>query len=149
MTVLVATNVAARGIHVDNLDLVVNVDPPSDHKDYLHRGGRTARAGESGSVVTLVTPGQRRGMTRLMSSAGITPQVAQVRSGEAELTRITGAQAPSGIPVVIPAPRAERPRGASAGSRGRRGRRPAGQGRPAGEAARSRGQRRTGFGSAA
>ena len=56
VTVLVATNVAARGIHVDNLDLVVNVDPPTDHKDYLHRGGRTARAGESGSVVTLVTP---------------------------------------------------------------------------------------------
>ena len=55
VTVLVATNVAARGIHVDNLDLVVNVDPPTDHKDYLHRGGRTARAGESGSVVTLVT----------------------------------------------------------------------------------------------
>ena len=45
VTVLVATNVAARGIHVDNLDLVVNVDPPTDHKDYLHRGGRTARAG--------------------------------------------------------------------------------------------------------
>ncbi|MBX9366111.1 DEAD/DEAH box helicase [Streptomyces sp. WAC04114] len=155
VTVLVATNVAARGIHVDNLDLVVNVDPPSDHKDYLHRGGRTARAGESGSVVTLVTPGQRRGMSRLMSSAGITPQIAQVRSGEAELSRITGAQAPSGIPVVIPAPRAERPRGASAGPRGRRGRRPAGQGRPsgqgrpAGEAARARGQRRTGSGSAA
>ena len=53
---LVATNVAARGIHVDDLDLVVNVDPPSDHKDYLHRGGRTARAGESGTVVTLVLP---------------------------------------------------------------------------------------------
>ncbi|MFF8869624.1 DEAD/DEAH box helicase [Streptomyces massasporeus] len=149
VTVLVATNVAARGIHVDNLDLVVNVDPPSDHKDYLHRGGRTARAGESGSVVTLVTPGQRRGMSRLMTSAGITPQIAQVRSGEAELSRITGAQAPSGVPVVIPAPRAERPRGASAGPRGRRGRRPAGQGRPAGEAGRPRGQRRTGSGTAA
>ncbi|MFD5073139.1 DEAD/DEAH box helicase, partial [Streptomyces sp. NPDC058369] len=54
VTALVATNVAARGIHVDDLDLVVNVDPPTDHKDYLHRGGRTARAGESGSVVTLV-----------------------------------------------------------------------------------------------
>ncbi|MFF7868442.1 DEAD/DEAH box helicase [Streptomyces qaidamensis] len=149
VTVLVATNVAARGIHVDNLDLVVNVDPPSDHKDYLHRGGRTARAGESGSVVTLVTPGQRRGMSRLMTSAGITPQIAQVRSGEAELSRITGAQAPSGVPVVVTAPRAERPRGASAPSRGRRGRRPTGQGRPAGEAARPRAQRRTGFGSAA
>ncbi|MCF1648598.1 DEAD/DEAH box helicase [Streptomyces indiaensis] len=143
VTVLVATNVAARGIHVDNLDLVVNVDPPGDHKDYLHRGGRTARAGESGSVVTLVTPGQRRGMSRLMMSARITPRIAQVRSGEAELSRITGAQAPSGVPVVVPAPRAERPRGGSAPSRGRRGR------RPAGEAGRPRAQRRSGSGSAA
>jgi superfamily II DNA/RNA helicase len=150
VTVLVATNVAARGIHVDNLDLVVNVDPPSDHKDYLHRGGRTARAGESGSVVTLVTPDQRRGMTRLMASAGITPQVAQVRSGEAELSRITGAQAPSGVPVVIAAPAVERPRGASSPSRGGRGRRGrAGQGRPIGEAGPRRAQRRTSFGSAA
>lgn len=98
LTVLVATNVAARGIHVDDLDLVVNVDPPSDHKDYLHRGGRTARAGESGSVVTLVLPGQRRDMIRLMSDAGIRPHVTQVRSGEAELSRITGAQAPPVFP---------------------------------------------------
>jgi superfamily II DNA/RNA helicase len=119
VSVLVATNVAARGIHVDNLDLVVNVDPPTDHKDYLHRGGRTARAGESGSVVTLVTPSQRRGMVRLMSDAGIRPQITEVRSGEAELNRITGAQAPSGIPVVITAPVAERPM-RSAPSRGRR-----------------------------
>ncbi|MEV0147191.1 MULTISPECIES: DEAD/DEAH box helicase [unclassified Nonomuraea] len=108
VTVLVATNVAARGIHVDNLDLVVNVDPPSDHKDYLHRGGRTARAGESGSVVTLVLPNQRRDMTRLMADAGIVPQTSQVRSGEAELRRITGAQTPSGIPVTITAPAAAR-----------------------------------------
>ncbi|MFD8690244.1 DEAD/DEAH box helicase [Streptomyces sp. NPDC059651] len=121
VTVLVATNVAARGIHVDNLDLVVNVDPPSDHKDYLHRGGRTARAGESGSVVTLVLPNQRREMTRLMADAGITPQVAEVRSGEAELSRITGAQAPSGIPVTITSPPSERPKGGSS-SRGRRSR---------------------------
>ncbi|MEV6008136.1 C-terminal helicase domain-containing protein, partial [Streptomyces sp. NPDC051976] len=124
VTVLVATNVAARGIHVDNLDLVVNVDPPTDHKDYLHRGGRTARAGESGTVVTLVTPHQRRDMSRLMATAGITPRIAQVRSGEAELTRITGAQAPSGVPVTITAPAAERPRrgGASSSGRGRRSR---------------------------
>lgn len=150
VTVLVATNVAARGIHVDNLDLVVNVDPPSDHKDYLHRGGRTARAGESGSVVTLVTPEQRRDMSRLMAAAGITPQIARVRSGEAELSRITGARAPSGVPVVIAAPAAEAPRGTSAPSRGRRGRRGrAGQGRPAGEAGRRTAQRRSGFGSAA
>ncbi|OAR26386.1 DEAD/DEAH box helicase [Streptomyces sp. ERV7] len=119
VTVLVATNVAARGIHVDDLDLVVNVDPPTDHKDYLHRGGRTARAGESGSVVTLVTPNQRRDMTRLMTAAGIVPRTTQVRSGEEALSRITGARTPSGIPVTITAPAAER-RKRSASTRGRR-----------------------------
>ncbi|WP_328977180.1 DEAD/DEAH box helicase [Streptomyces canus] len=120
VNVLVATNVAARGIHVDNLDLVVNVDPPTDHKDYLHRGGRTARAGESGSVVTLVTPNQRRDMTRLMAAAGIVPLTTQVRVGDDALHRITGAQAPSGIPVVITAPVVERPKKRGATSRGRR-----------------------------
>ncbi|MFI1165061.1 DEAD/DEAH box helicase [Streptomyces sp. NPDC020801] len=141
VTALVATNVAARGIHVDSLDLVVNVDPPSDHKDYLHRGGRTARAGESGSVVTLVTPDQRRAMNRLMDLAGITPRITPVRSGEAELSRITGAQAPSGVPVVITAPVVERPRrrAAPSSARGRRG--GTAKGRPAGEAPR-RGARR-------
>jgi superfamily II DNA/RNA helicase len=122
VTVLVATNVAARGIHVDRLDLVVNVDPPSDPKDYLHRGGRTARAGESGSVVTLVLPGQRRDVTRLMADAGITAQSTNVRSGEAELSRITGAQTPSGIPVTQPAPVADSARRGGSSSRGRRGR---------------------------
>ncbi|MYY13220.1 DEAD/DEAH box helicase [Streptomyces sp. SID4919] len=120
VSVLVATNVAARGIHVDDLDLVVNVDPPSDHKDYLHRGGRTARAGESGSVVTLVTPDQRRDMTRLMADAGIRPNTAQVRPGEEELSRITGARVPSGVPVVIAAPAVERPKRGATTSRGRR-----------------------------
>ncbi|GGS11731.1 DEAD/DEAH box helicase [Streptomyces humidus] len=94
ITVLVATNVAARGIHIDALDLVVNVDPPADAKDYLHRGGRTARAGESGRVVTLVTPDQRRDVNRMMSEAGIRPAVTQVRSGEERLTAITGAKRP-------------------------------------------------------
>ncbi|MFG1805078.1 DEAD/DEAH box helicase [Streptomyces sp. NPDC049040] len=128
VTALVATNVAARGIHIDDLDLVVNIDPPSDHKDYLHRGGRTARAGESGSVVTLVLPHQRREMARLMAAAGITPEVTQVRSGEAALTRITGAQAPSGIPVPAAAPpapaaaRSSSPRSSSRSSRSRSGR---------------------------
>ncbi|MFH8339379.1 DEAD/DEAH box helicase [Streptomyces sp. AM6-12] len=150
VTVLVATNVAARGIHIDSLDLVVNVDPPSDHKDYLHRGGRTARAGESGSVVTLVTPGQRRGMTRLMASAGITPRITPVRSGEAELSRITGAQAPSGVPVVITAPVVERTRRTSAQSQRRRaGRGRAGQERPVDGRARRGGRPETGSGSAA
>ncbi|MFG2872523.1 DEAD/DEAH box helicase [Streptomyces sp. NPDC048338] len=119
ITVLVATNVAARGLHIDDLDLVVNVDPPADHKDYLHRGGRTARAGESGSVVTLVLPDQRRDMARVMTDAGIRPQVTQVRSGEAELTRITGAQAPSGVPVGGSAPaEKERPQRGGAAFRG-------------------------------
>ncbi|UYQ60209.1 DEAD/DEAH box helicase [Streptomyces peucetius] len=94
ITVLVATDVAARGIHVDGLDLVVNVDVPAEAKDYLHRGGRTARAGESGRVVTLVTPDQRRDVNRMMSDAGIRPEVTQVRSGEEKLTSITGAKRP-------------------------------------------------------
>ncbi|MGW7436877.1 DEAD/DEAH box helicase [Streptomyces sp. NPDC054849] len=119
VTALVATNVAARGIHIDDLDLVVNVDPPSDHKDYLHRGGRTARAGESGSVVTLVLPDQKRDMTRLMSDAGINPRTAQIKSSDEELSRLTGAKEPSGIPVVldVPQPTAPKPRnGAGSGS---------------------------------
>ncbi|MFD5968225.1 DEAD/DEAH box helicase [Streptomyces sp. NPDC060311] len=120
VNVLVATNVAARGIHVDSLDLVVNVDPPTDHKDYLHRGGRTARAGESGSVVTLVIPSQRRAMARLLAAAGIVPRTTQVRVGGEDLHRITGARTPSGVPVVITAPVTERPEKRGAGSRGRR-----------------------------
>lgn len=99
ITVLVATNVAARGLHVDDLDLVVNVDPPTDPKDYLHRAGRTARAGESGSVVTLVLSSQRREMSRLITEAGMEATITKVRSGEAELSRITGAKAPSGTPL--------------------------------------------------
>ncbi|MFJ6727773.1 DEAD/DEAH box helicase [Streptomyces sp. NPDC091281] len=131
VTVLVATNVAARGIHVDNLDLVVNVDPPGDHKDYLHRGGRTARAGESGTVVTLVLPHQRREVTRLMADAGITPTTTRVRSGGEELSRITGAQAPSGVPVVLTPPPAPQERSGhnSGGARRSGGRGRPGQGR--------------------
>ncbi|MDX3546142.1 DEAD/DEAH box helicase [Streptomyces europaeiscabiei] len=123
VTALVATNVAARGIHVDDLDLVVNVDPPGDHKDYLHRGGRTARAGESGTVVTLVLPHQRRDVTQLMAVAGITPTTTRVRSGDADLNRITGAQAPSGVPVVLAPPVTAQPAARpSSTSRGRRSR---------------------------
>ncbi|MGW1124186.1 DEAD/DEAH box helicase [Streptomyces sp. NPDC002526] len=132
VTVLVATNVAARGIHVDHLDLVVNVDPPTDHKDYLHRGGRTARAGESGSVVTLVTSGQRREMTRLMAAAGIVPRTTEVRSGEAALSRITGARTPSGVPVTITAPVSEQRR---------RGAAPTGRRNPGAAARRGSGRR--------
>ncbi|MBB1243966.1 DEAD/DEAH box helicase [Streptomyces durbertensis] len=109
ITALVATNVAARGLHVDDLDLVVNVDPPTDPKDYVHRAGRTARAGESGSVVTLVQGGQRGETTRMLAGAGIESTVTRVRSGEAELSRITGARAPSGTPLdggpAVPRPK--------------------------------------------
>ncbi|MFE0645349.1 DEAD/DEAH box helicase [Streptomyces sp. NPDC058877] len=118
VSVLVATDVAARGLHVDALDLVVNVDPPADGKDYLHRGGRTARAGGSGTVVTLVTPEERRDVARLMTEAGIRPRVTRVRSGEAELTRITGARKPSGVPVDGNAPSQERPQRGTAAFRG-------------------------------
>ncbi|MFF4790914.1 DEAD/DEAH box helicase [Streptomyces sp. NPDC001276] len=104
VTALVATNVAARGIHIDDLDLVVNVDPPTDHKDYLHRGGRTARAGGSGSVVTLVLPEQKRDITRLMSDAGIRPRTASIKSSDEELATLTGAREPSGVAVVIEVP---------------------------------------------
>ncbi|TQE23728.1 DEAD/DEAH box helicase [Streptomyces ipomoeae] len=122
VTVLVATNVAARGIHVDDLDLVVNVDPPGDHKDYLHRGGRTARAGESGTVVTLVLPHQRRAVDRLMADAGIAARSVRVRPGEAELQRITGARTPSGVPVTVTPPVAERTERSGSASRRRGGR---------------------------
>lgn len=116
ITALVATNVAARGLHVDDLDLVVNVDPPTDPKDYLHRAGRTARAGESGRVVTLVLSGGRRELSQLMAEAGVRPTVTKVRSGEAELSRITGAKAPSGTPLDGPA--APRPKNTNTPFRG-------------------------------
>ncbi|MFF7948899.1 DEAD/DEAH box helicase [Streptomyces griseorubiginosus] len=132
VSVLVATNVAARGIHVDDVDLVVNFDPPADHKDYLHRGGRTARAGESGTVVTLVLPHQRRAVDRLMSDAGVSARITRVRPGEAELNRITGSRTPSGVPVTLPAPAAAEPaQRTGAGARGRGSRSSRGRRRPA------------------
>ncbi|WP_037779906.1 DEAD/DEAH box helicase [Streptomyces sp. HGB0020] len=156
VTALVATNVAARGIHIDDLDLVVNVDPPADHKDYLHRGGRTARAGGSGSVVTLVLPEQKREMTRLMSDAGIRPRTSRVTSSDVELATITGAREPSGVAVTIEVPQQETPKASrparkpgTAPSR-RSGRRRNGSGTSAAPATGSRGSgRRTTEGAAA
>ncbi|WUU93988.1 DEAD/DEAH box helicase [Spirillospora sp. NBC_01491] len=149
VTVLVATNVAARGIHIDGLDLVVNVDMPTDHKDYLHRGGRTARAGESGTVVTLVVPAERREMDRLMALARITPTTTRVRPGDEELARITGARPPSGVPVTLPAPpAAERPQGGGnrRGGGGGGGRRRGGSGGGASGNSAGGGQGRGGHG---
>ncbi|QDY81011.1 DEAD/DEAH box helicase [Streptomyces qinzhouensis] len=137
VTALVATNVAARGIHIDDLDLVVNVDPPTDHKDYLHRGGRTARAGGSGRVVTLVLPEQKREFTRLMSHAGIRPRTAAVTSTDAELTNVTGAREPSGVAVTIEVPAPTQPKS----SRGGRGRGSGESGSGSGSGERSRRQR--------
>ncbi|MEU2549294.1 DEAD/DEAH box helicase [Streptomyces roseolus] len=145
VTALVATNVAARGIHVDDLDLVVNVDPPGDHKDYLHRGGRTARAGGSGSVVTLVLPEEKHEVTKLMRDAGIQPRTTRLRSSDEELTVLTGAREPSGVAVTIEvpqqaAPAASRPARKPAGEAGTRPpRRRRGGGGGAGDGAGARG----------
>ncbi|MGY1437036.1 DEAD/DEAH box helicase [Streptomyces reniochalinae] len=92
---LVATDVAARGIHVDGIDLVLNVDPAGDHKDYLHRSGRTARAGESGTVVSLALPHQRRQIFRLMEDAGVDASRHLIGRGDVfdeEVARIVGAR---------------------------------------------------------
>ena len=74
LQVLVATDVAARGIHVDDVDVVIHYDPPTDHKTYLHRSGRTARAGESGVVVTLVLWNQELEVKRLQKRIGVIDQ---------------------------------------------------------------------------
>nr|WP_281903278.1 DEAD/DEAH box helicase [Micromonospora sp. AKA109] len=99
MDVLVATDVAARGIHVDGVSLVLHIDPPKDPKDYLHRAGRTARAGESGAVATLVLPKQRRTTLAMLEKAGVEPAETRVRVGDAVLAELTGAREPSGVPV--------------------------------------------------
>ncbi|CAL9300821.1 ATP-dependent RNA helicase DeaD [Streptomyces sp. SudanB148_2056] len=95
VNVLVATDVAARGIHVDGIDLVLNVDPAGDHKDYLHRAGRTARAGRTGTVVSLSLPHQRRQIFRLMEDAGVDATRHIIQGGAAfdpEVAEITGAR---------------------------------------------------------
>ncbi|NUP50863.1 MAG: DEAD/DEAH box helicase, partial [Catenulispora sp.] len=88
--VLVATDVAARGIHVDGIDLVLHVDPAGDPKDYLHRAGRTARAGESGTVVTLVLPKQRKSTQRLLEQAGVEAELTKVAPSSETLRELTG-----------------------------------------------------------
>ena len=85
---LVATDIAARGIHVDEVTLVIHADPPTEHKAYLHRSGRTARAGNEGTVVTIATEAERREVSQLTRKAGITPTVTSVRSGHGLLTEL-------------------------------------------------------------
>ncbi len=123
VTALVATDVAARGIHVDDVSLVLHVDPAGDSKDYLHRAGRTARAGGSGTVVTLVTPRQRRSTEQITRQAGVNAGKLRVRMDDRETTvdsllaEVTGAQQPSGIPVPVEPVRTP---GRSGGGRPRR-----------------------------
>jgi superfamily II DNA/RNA helicase len=101
--VLVATNIAARGIHVDGIGLVIHADPPADHKDYLHRSGRTGRAGAAGVVVTLQTPAQAADVRALMRKARIVPLAATVRPGSALLRSIAGKPARPRAPQPRPA----------------------------------------------
>jgi superfamily II DNA/RNA helicase len=99
LPVLVATDVAARGIHVDEIGLVLQADPPVGPKDYLHRAGRTARAGGTGVVVTLALPHQRKEMYRLTSQAGVKSSPLETRPGDEALAEVTGAKRPSGVAV--------------------------------------------------
>ncbi|KNX39419.1 hypothetical protein VV01_11845 [Luteipulveratus halotolerans] len=96
--VLVATDVAARGIHVDDVGVVLQIDPPADHKDYLHRAGRTARAGEKGTVVTLALPHQRRTVQRLLDDAGVETELQKARPGDSVIAD-AGGSTPEGRPV--------------------------------------------------
>ncbi|GHH71340.1 DEAD/DEAH box helicase [Streptosporangium violaceochromogenes] len=101
INVLVCTDVAARGIHVDNISLVLHVDPPQDHKSYLHRGGRTARAGEKGTVMTLVLPNERRSTDAMTRRAGIKPFRLKATPGHPRLEEVAGARRPSGEPIPV------------------------------------------------
>ena len=94
---LVATDVAARGIHVDDVDLVVHFDPPADHKDYLHRSGRTARAGNTGTVLSLILSDQVREHQRLRERAGVDANAVTVVPGHPAVREV----AESGEPVVV------------------------------------------------
>ena len=102
--VIVATDIAARGIHVDGIDLVIHADPPTEHKAYLHRSGRTARAGAAGTVITLQTPAQAAAVRDLMRKAAVVPLTAAVTPGSALLRSIAGERVPL---VTLPATRPE------------------------------------------
>ncbi len=128
--VLVATDIAARGIHVDDITLVVHIDPPAEHKAYLHRSGRTARAGAAGVVVTVATHDQRRDVADLMRRAAIRPTQSHVRVGDQLISDIAGPSAPR---VVVanaqPVPAERTGRGSGSGSGGGSG---SGRGRSSG-----------------
>jgi superfamily II DNA/RNA helicase len=124
--VLVATDIAARGIHVDDIALVIHVDPPAEHKAYLHRSGRTARAGAEGVVITMMTPDQVRDVKDLTRMAKISPVITRVAPGHEAILELVGVAAeyiePKVAAVVKPVGPSRPPRGAAPGSgRGRSG----------------------------
>lgn len=144
--VLVATDVAARGVHVDGVDLVVHIDPPVEHKAYLHRSGRTARAGNEGDVVTIVLPEQRGEMRQLMRAAKINVTPLQVdpmaKSVNREVLDLIGEVAPRQDPKAIEQRRAE----AQAAQQRAAGHNPAGSGSSTGANAKRKRSRRGGGG---
>jgi superfamily II DNA/RNA helicase len=119
--VLVATDIAARGVHVDEVELVVHIDPPTEHKSYLHRSGRTARAGSAGDVVTVVLPEQRDHTQLLLRKAGIKVAPKQVTAASEAVQALVGETAPYRAPAPAAAPHPHHPpRPAGGGPRRRR-----------------------------
>jgi superfamily II DNA/RNA helicase len=114
--VLVATDVAARGVHVDDVELVIHVDPPMEHKAYLHRSGRTARAGSAGDVVTICLPTQKKDLAQLLKKAAITVTPVSVTAKSAEVTALVGEVAAyvKPVPRVVQAQGGGRSQGANA-----------------------------------
>ncbi len=133
---LVATDIAARGIHVDDVALVIHADPPSEHKAYLHRSGRTARAGNEGTVVTLMTSEQSRDVRDLTKAAGIKPTTTRIAGTQHPiLTQLAPGERslPGGLEVAVPTPAVRPGRTPSGGgSRNNRRRRPNGSGQASG-----------------
>ncbi|MCT1370306.1 DEAD/DEAH box helicase [Corynebacterium mucifaciens] len=115
--VLVATDIAARGIDVDDVSLVVHVDPPAEHKAYLHRAGRTARAGTSGTVVTLVMDDQSKEVSQLLRKAGVDAPEVKVAPLSESLVTITGARQPEGAPLPPPGQSQQPKRATGSGNR--------------------------------
>lgn len=144
--VLVATDIAARGVHVDDVELVVHIDPPAEHKAYLHRSGRTARAGRAGDVVTVVLPEQRKETQVLLRKAGITAAPQQVSSDSPAVLDLVGEIAPYQAPVAAaPAqPKSNAPRRNNGSGQQRRRVPGSPQGRPARTGQRRRGSRAAG-----
>jgi superfamily II DNA/RNA helicase len=128
---LVATDIAARGIHVDDVSLVIHADPPTEHKAYLHRSGRTARAGTEGTVITLATESQRRDVQQLTHKAGIRPTVTALAPGHELLEvlapgeRVQRSSAEIEAALAVAQQTSATGRSGASGGSSRRGRRPA------------------------